>query len=519
VPIWLSNVWARVEDAGPDPTAVLQDLEREIPAGAPSLRGVDLQGAPVFLSGVADEVSRRLQAPVVDCRSKMQSRPVNADGLRHYQVDAAQAALTHTRGLISMPTGSGKTITAAKIIEAVPLTWLYLAHRTTLVEQSARVFEEVLKEPVGRVADGSMTLARVTCATYASMRALMAATMKSRGGAKSAGQVLLAVEGLVVDEVHRIACDSAFDIVSQMENAYFRIGLGATNLLRGDGKNMLTVGLLGPTIYEIGVPELVAQGYLAQGQVVWRACYHPYTREPWDELYGRLIAGGDARNASIIDLIADADPPMLVFVRELAHGRRLLERVTARFGPDFAAFVSGDTSTQERQQRVAELRAGTLKAIVATTVFEEGLDAPEIRSVVVASAGKSSIRAIQQMGRATRPATDKQGFTLYDVADLGAPALERHTWERAEAYRLTGYAVPDPLPARPSPPEPTAQSVRKSSPARGVPTRQSAYSVGASLAPEQSRAWSIVGTAFCVGWLVLLFMVFVWAPLAGRNRP
>jgi superfamily II DNA or RNA helicase len=429
--IELGNVWSRASEPTAEIAAVIRELEGEIPDGRYSLRSSDGH----FLSGVVDTVAARTGRRIVDCRTPPRAifSPLYPE-LRDYQARAVQAAIAFSRGLVELPTGSGKTRVAAALTAAVPIRWLYVVHRSNLVEQTATTMEKVLGEPVGKIAAGTHTIERVTCATYQSLLRSMGA--QSRGA-------WWEVEGVIGDEVHRAPADGPFEILTGLENAYYRIGLSATPLARGDGANVLTIGLFGPRIFGVSARPLIERGYLAQGKVSWTRIVHPGVGGTWHEVYRELIVDNEERNRTLIELALRARPPVLMLVTEVLHGLQLYEALTAARGSK-VAFVDGSSNAAERLERVRAARNGEVEIIVATSVFDEGVDLPELRSVVVGSAGKSVIRAVQQLGRGTRPAAEKDGFTLYDIADVGQSWLEKHTEERYLAYKGTGYAVDEP---------------------------------------------------------------------------
>jgi superfamily II DNA or RNA helicase len=69
------------------------------------------------------------------------------------------------------------------------------------------------------------------------------------------------------------------------------------------------------------------------------------------------------------------------------------------------------------------------------------VDIPEVASVIVASAGKSNIKALQRLGRGMRVAGDKQTCELWDFADGGNRWLDAHSAARQAAYLAEGFDV------------------------------------------------------------------------------
>ena len=97
--------------------------------------------------------------------------------------------------------------------------------------------------------------------------------------------------------------------------------------------------------------------------------------------------------------------------------------------------------------------AGRYDVLICSVIFQEGEDVPDLRSVVIGSAGKSVIATLQRIGRGMRRASGKDEFEVFDVADLGCgcmsgPAshrhpgckwLDKHTRDRIKAYTTEGH--------------------------------------------------------------------------------
>jgi superfamily II DNA or RNA helicase len=191
-----------------------------------------------FLLGLHLENAGPLKESIINLHvaQKRLADIAQALSLRHYQGEAVWAAVTAPwgRGVISCPTGSGKTRIAHAIAEVAGGRWLYLAPSMTLALQTADAG-----------APSNLTCSSFSCA--------------GKDGLESC-------DGLIVDELHRVgACTYSRTIIRS--RARFRIGLSATPFMRRDPRNVLAMGLLGPEVYSISLRELQAQGFLPSGIV------------------------------------------------------------------------------------------------------------------------------------------------------------------------------------------------------------------------------------------------------------
>ena len=177
--------------------------------------------------------------------------------LRADQERAVSAVMAKRRGIIHFPTGSGKTVLAAAIVDRVPGDWLLLFHRRHLRDQTKEEFTCFGIDSVKSFTSLTSERGRVTVATWQGLRRRLL-----RGDKRALP--LLMVKGLIVDECHTSASPEFAALLELFENAEYRIGLSATPLLREDGLSKATRDFFGPVLNRIDAPELVEKGVLAK---------------------------------------------------------------------------------------------------------------------------------------------------------------------------------------------------------------------------------------------------------------
>lgn len=414
----------------------------------PQQRTVSLLGRDAtFPTGLLHHVREAAGAAGVDvqvrdARTAPGARDPGADTawLRDYQAAAVDAVAAHTRGILHMPTGSGKTEVACALTLALPGRWGFLVHRAGLMDQAARRYEARTRCVAGRIAEGAWNEGdgAFTAATFQSVHAALA-----RGCARTRGW-LEQLDGLLVDEAHTLPADTFYRVAMATPNAYWRVGLSGTPLARGDRRSVLAVAALGPVIYRLRAEELVRQGVLARPRVRLLPVTHTNIRATtWQGVYGECVVRSPARNGALVAAAVAAERPALLFVKEVAHGRAL-ERALGRAGLR-ADFVYGAHSAEHQRGVIHRLVQGALDVVVCSVVLQEGIDIPELRTVIVGSAGKSVIATLQRLGRGMRVERDAAGnvvkdvFTVIDVEDRGSPWLEKHTRARVRAYTGEGF--------------------------------------------------------------------------------
>lgn len=392
---------------------------------------------------------RRLEDPIHvsldDCRVPPCAIDPEADlkWLRDYQLAAVREVIANGRGILKMPTAAGKTSTAFGVIRSFPAThWLFLVHRAGIARQTAARWQELGGDPTGFIGDGEWKpdpLESFTCATFQGIaRKLKSKNEEERRIARS---FMGSVGGIICDEAHTVAAESFNAVAMEARNAYWRVGLSATPLARGDRRSTYTVAALGPIIYELDTQVLVDRGVIARPTIRMVTCMQKMQTRDWQEAYRELVAGSSIRNALVVDMAKSCEKPALLFVQNIAHGKALLDYLH-REGIA-AEFCWGQKKSPERDRAAKRLIDGDIDVLVCSAILTEGIDLPPLRSVVNGAGRRTKIGALQRIGRGMRidKASGKTTFEVWDVADRGNHFMERHARERAAAYRKEGHEV------------------------------------------------------------------------------
>ena len=384
---------------------------------------------------------------LIDKRRRPCERDPEADigWLFDYQREAVERVIFKGRGIVQIPTGGGKTEVAVALARALPTEWLFLVHRTSLGEQAAARFEMRNAEhgvdlgPAGVIGEGKWTEGpRFTAATFQTI----AAAVKNRD--PRALSLLGRVGGLVVDECHVLPASSFYDVASACD-AYFRVGLSGTPLDRSDRKSIYAIAALGPVVHKMKTELLIERGVLAKAKIRMLTVSQAPNAVTWAGVYSEAIVRSEKRNRKILQIAKRAAKPSLLFVKDVKHGHKLAQMLTCNGVP--ADFVYGKHSTDYRKARVNALKRGALDVLVCSVIFQEGVDVPELRSVINASGSKSVIATLQRLGRGMRldrapDGTVREGgdvFEMWDLFDVGNGWLERHAKARRQAYVQEGH--------------------------------------------------------------------------------
>ena len=172
---------------------------------------------------------------------------------RDYQEQAVDAWWKNRgRGIVVLPTGSGKTFVAELCMAKIGRPTLIVAPTLDLVGQWYDLLKVAFQEEIGILGGGHHDVKRITVTTYDSAHIHL-----PRYGDRFAF--------LIFDEVHHLPAP-AYLQASKHAMAPFRLGLTAT-LDREDGRETLLVSSIGPVIYRRKITELSGK-YLSDYEVV-----------------------------------------------------------------------------------------------------------------------------------------------------------------------------------------------------------------------------------------------------------
>ncbi len=369
----------------------------------------------------------------------------NLKPLRSYQEEAVDAWLrAGKRGIIVLPTGTGKTLIAIKIIALLNEPTLVVVPTIELLEQWKLELPRALNTRVGVFGGGDKELAFITVSTYNSAYI----------NAEELGNKF---KLLVFDEVHHLPSES-FRQIALLSAAPHRLGLTAT-FEREDGRHVDLLDLVGDVVYRKAVYEMKSK-HLADFDLVrvyveltddekkqFSRLFSLYKdfleKKGWKlkslqdfkrlimmsglskEARRALLAWRDARllalnSVSKLDVLRDLlrkhQEDRIIIFTELNKTVRKISREL------LIPEITYKTKPKERAIVMDLFRKGVYRAVVTSRVLEEGIDVPDANIAIVLSGTGSRRSFIQRLGRILRPAPGKRAI-LYEVVAKGTPEV------------------------------------------------------------------------------------------------
>ncbi|WP_345483233.1 DUF3427 domain-containing protein, partial [Actinopolymorpha pittospori] len=357
-------------------------------------------------------------------------------------LDAERTGHGRHRNLIVAATGTGKTVVAAldyrRLAEEASArgaqlpSLLFVAHRREILEQSLRTYREVLANgSFGELYVGSHRPDRWRH-VFASIQSLASYDISTIRPD--------AYDIVVVDEFHHAEARTYRKLLDHLKPREL-LGLTATPE-RTDGTDVRRF-FDGRTAAELRLWDALEADLLCPfhyfgisdgtnlADITW-------ARGRYDDIaLSNVYTGNHARTAIVLrelrDKVADVGAMRaLGFCVSVAHAEYMAEAFTQAGIP--ARAVSGSTRPSDREAALNDLRERRVNALFAADLFNEGLDLPQVDTVLFLRPTESATVFLQQLGRGLRHASGKPVLTVLDYV-----GHQRKEFRFDQRYRaLTG---------------------------------------------------------------------------------
>lgn len=340
--------------------------------------------------------------------------------LRELEVARAHG---RNRNLVVAATGTGKTLLAAFDYDRMRRdnqvdTLLFVAHRKEILDQARQAFRDVLRlQTFGeRWVDGD----RPTDFrhVFASVQSLQNAELEPDR-----------FDCVIIDEVHHAAADTYDKLLERLKPKQL-VGLTATPE-RADGK-LYDKHFPRPYIGNLRVWDAIGQqilvpfryfvldvGDLDLTDVRWNGGYVD------SDLSQRLIRAADVWTRTLVKAMAEyvARPESLralAFCVDKAHAAVVAEQLSQHLGLETRVLTDA-TPREERDRAKSDLTAGRVQVLCVVDLFNEGVDIPDVNTLLLFRPTESATVFQQQLGRGLRRSRNKDILTVLDVTGRQHP--------------------------------------------------------------------------------------------------
>jgi superfamily II DNA or RNA helicase len=357
------------------------------------------------------------------------------------------------RGVVVLPTGTGKTFLAMLAIQKIGRPSLVVTPTIDLLNQWYGQLKDAFGGEIGLLGGGSYDMQPLTVSTYDS-----AYIHLERWGNKF---------GLLIcDECHHLPGPS-YQLIAAGSIAPYRMGLTATPE-RADGQESLLPELLGPIVYRREITQLAGE-FLAEYRTqrvfvdlspqeladyqASRQIYRDFATEHrislgspngWQRFIFECQKSSTGRRAFRAyreqKRIERAPNAKLAKLEELLNQHRAdrvliftadnatVYRIARKF---LVPAITHQTKAKERKLLLERFHSGEYPILVTSQVLNEGVDVPAASVGIVLSGTGTTRENVQRLGRLLRKHGDKQAL-LYEVVARGT--AEEYTSDRRRQH-------------------------------------------------------------------------------------
>ena len=340
------------------------------------------------------------------------------------KLEAERTVRGYTRNLVVAATGTGKTVISALDYKRFrkqnpnhPCRLLFVAHREEILKQSMYTFRAVLKDAnfgemfVGNYRPEGIDHLFISIQTFNSQSFAEKTTPDF-------------YDYIVVDEFHHAAAPTYQRLL-----AYYRpkllLGLTATPE-RMDGKSILPY-FNNRIAAEIRLPEAIDRKLLCPfqyfgvtdtvdlDQLKWSA--GGYDKNELSNIY--TLSGFVAEHradlviSSLLKYATDIDEVKGLGFCVTVHHAEFMCRYFNEHGIP-SMFLTGESPDEERRSAKNSLVSGAVRFIFVVDIYNEGVDIPEVNTILFLRPTESLTIFLQQLGRGLRLAEDKECLTVLD---------------------------------------------------------------------------------------------------------
>ena len=354
---------------------------------------------------------------------KAKSRFISNIKLRDYQKAALTLINKKKNGVVVMPAGSGKTMTAIEAACEIGHKTLWITHTIDLLNQAYNTAKTNGVTGLGKIAGGKVSIGlQFTFATVQTLSKLDLTKYKDTWGT------------IIVDECHRVCGTPAavtmfYKCISSL-SARYKIGLTATPERKEKGTEKAMFSLLGEVIAEVpkeavkklhAVVEVVNTNYELGEEATKTDGTIDYSKAT--DLIGKDVA----RNNLILNkLFMNKEHYCLILGDRVEH----LEHLREQLGQ--GGVIHGKTNKNVRQATLDATRNGNNHFLFATfALASTGLDIPRLDRLFIVSPKSTKTELIQAVGRIERVFDDKEQPICYYFLDNGEYFKKK--WSKAKS--------------------------------------------------------------------------------------
>ena len=345
-------------------------------------------------------------APELLSEYELQPNPIQQEALQ--ALDFFRGNRKWSRGVLVMPTGTGKTILSAMDARRIGKPVLFLVHRLDILKQSIDAYKRVWPDMQVGILTGEVKENEHECdVLFASKDTLRQPDYLSRFDVDHFNYI-------VVDEVHHGQSPTYREILNYFQPS-FMVGMTATPD-RTDRKDIFELFDY-KKIYEIPLQDVIERGLLVPytyygltDDIDYSKIRYQNNRYRVDDLERYLII--PARNEAILrEYIEKGHGDKAIgFCVSIKHAERMAEF----FCEHGILAVAIHSDSPGRDELITQFRGDKIQVAFTVDLFNEGVDFPNVQVLLFLRPTESKTVFMQQLGRGLRLCTGKDRVRILD---------------------------------------------------------------------------------------------------------
>lgn len=329
-----------------------------------------------------------------------------------YQQEVIEAMVKATKGISVVATAGGKSLIISYMISNLPIN----ANKTLIIVPTLQLVDQFKGDMMDYGFDGD-DIGSVNSKKKEFDRPVVVSTWQSL---KNQMDKLEMFDAVIVDEVHTAAATTINTILQECVNAKYRFGV--TGTMPTNRLDSLSVkSFLGSILKTFTGKDLADLGFVSkctikQLHLKYQKSYGNDYQTIRDEIFTNPF-----RMAIIKGLAKKTDNSMLILVERIEKEGEILEAYLNEHLPEkTVVFLSGRDKSEVRDEWRKDMDGKNDIICIATyPIFQQGVNIPSLREIVLATSTKSFVRVIQSLGRTLRKHVSKDlgGAILWDLTD------------------------------------------------------------------------------------------------------
>ena len=331
--------------------------------------------------------------------------------IQHAALDALEfrrQTMGWTRGIVVLPTGTGKTILSALDAQRLGGNVLFLVHRLDILSQSVDAYRMVWPTLKPGYLTGEMKQNEFDCDVLFASKDTLRNPKELRRFDREY------FDYIVVDEVHHGQSPTYREIIRHFK-PHFMLGMTATPD-RMDRKDIFELFDYNK-VYEVSIHEVIEQGFLVPytysgltDDIDYSRIRYNNNRYRVSDLERLLII--PERNAAILEAYLEKGKgdKAIGYCVSITHANRMAKYFREHGVPAKAIH----SQSPDRDELVAEFRNNHFNIAFTVDLFNEGVDFPNVRVLLFLRPTESRTVFMQQLGRGLRVSHGKQRVLVLD---------------------------------------------------------------------------------------------------------